>query len=224
MKKIVLIVLFAVLLGGCALNLVSYPPTAINPAVVEGLQNFKISSQMPSEEYGIALKNVVERQKNTVLIYHEKLFPFFSQMYQRYQNKDYDGTNVFIAKARAYNAESFNSYKALKNAFEELSEANKKTNNLAIKTKTNQFVDFGKKFVDETLNTENTVHDLWNMVEGYNKARVERNLSFLTKENEQRFNSLSRNLHESDEKLNKEAEAFFQLLVELNELLSKGGG
>jgi len=227
MKRFLLIGLMAIVmfLGiGCAPNLVFYPPTAINPIIVEGLQNFKISSQVPSEKYGIALKNVIEHNKNAVLVYHEKLFPFFSQGYQRFQKKDYDGTSAFIAKARVYNAKSFNSCKALKSALEELSEVNKKINDSAIKTKTGQVVDFGKEIVDRMLNAQNANRKLWDIFEGYDKARVEMNLSFLTKENEQKFNQLSQGIHESDEKLNKEAEVLFQLFIELNGLLSKGGG
>lgn len=227
MKRFLLIGLMVVVmfLGiGCAPNLVFYPPIAINPIVVEGLQNFRISSQVPSEEYGIAFKNVIERNKNAVLVYHEKLFPFFSQEYQRFQKKDYDGISAFIAKARVYNAESFNSYRALKSALEELSEVNKKINDSAIKTKTGQVVDFGKEIVDRMLNIQNTTRKLWDVFEGYDRARVKKNLSFLTKENEQRFNQLSQSLHESNEKLNKEAEVLFRLFIELNELLSKGGG
>lgn len=76
-----------------------------------------------------------------------------------------------------------NKYKALKNAYEKLSEANKKTNNPAIKTKTDQFVDFGREFVNKVLNLQNTIREFLNITEGYDKARVEMNLSFLTKEN-----------------------------------------
>lgn len=209
---------------GCAPNLVSYPPTAINPVVVEGLQNFKISSQMPNEEYGATIKSVAENSKTAILVYQQKLFPVFDQMHQKYEKKDYDGTNVLIAKARTYNAEWLDSYKALKNVFERLSEANKKTNNPAIKTKTDQFVDFGIGFVGRVLNTQNTIRELLDIIEGYDKARVEMNLSFLTKENEQKFNSLSQALHQSGGSLNKEGEILLQLLVELNELLNKGGG
>jgi predicted O-linked N-acetylglucosamine transferase (SPINDLY family) len=225
MKKFALIGLVLGLLAmGCAPNLVSYPPMAINQIVVEGLQNFKISSQMPSEEYGAAFKNVVENNKNTVVVYQEKLFPIFNQMHQKYQKKNYDGTNALIAKARGYNAKWLNSYKDLKSAFEKLSEVNKKTNNPTIKTKTDQLVDFGIGFVGRVLNAQNTTREFLDIVEGYDRARVEMNLSYLTKENEQRFNRLSQSLHESDEKLNKEAEVLFRLLVELNELLIKGGG
>ena len=228
MKKIVLIslILAGLMVGtlSCAPNLVSYPPTAINPVVIEGLQNFKISSQMPSEEYGVAFKSVIENSKNTVVVYQEKLFPLFNQMHQKYQKKDYDGTNILIAKSRGYNAEWLNSYKDLKSAFEKLSEANKKISNSVVKVKTDQYVDFGRKFVDSVLNTQNTTREFLDITEGYDKARVEMNLSYLTKENEQKFNNLSQNLHLSRENLNKEGETLLQLLIELNELLNKGGG
>ena len=106
MKKIMLIGLVLGLLAvGCAPNLVSYPPAAINPVVVKRLQNFKISSQMPSEEYGAAFKNVIENNKNTAVVYQEKSFPIFNQMYQKYQKKDFDGMDVLIAKAKISNKE-----------------------------------------------------------------------------------------------------------------------
>lgn len=213
-------------LAGCApnLDLVSYPPTAINPSVVEGFQNFKLSSQMPSEEYGIALKNVIEHNKSTILVYQEKLFPLFEQMYQKSQKKNYAGTDVLIAKARGYNAEWSILHLALKNAYEKLGEANKNIDNPTIKAKTDQLVDFGKKFVEEVLDTINTLGEFLDIVEGYDKARVEWNLSFLTKENEQKFNRLSQALHRSGERLNNEAEILGRLAIELNELLNKGGG
>lgn len=227
MKKLFILVGLMVgvlVMVGCAPNLISYPPTAINPSVVEGFQNFKLSSQMPNEEYGIALKSVIEHTSGTILIYQEKLFPVFNQMHQKYQKRDYDGVNVLIAKARGYNAEWYNSFLALKNALEKLSEVNKKVDNSAIKAKTEQLVDFGKSFVDEVLSTQNAIRELLDIVEGYDKARVEMNLSYLTKENEQRFNNLSQNLHLSGEHLNEQVKVLFQLLVEFNDLLSKEGG
>lgn len=226
MKKIVLIgiLIFGLLAAGCAPNLVSYPPTAISPSVVEGLQNFKLGSQMPSEEYGVALKSVIESNKNTVVFYQQKLFPIFNRMHKKYEKKDYDGTNVLIAKARGYNAEWTNSYKALKSSFEGLSEANKKTSNPAIKAKTDQIVDLGKRFVNEVLNTQNTMREFLNIVEGYDKARVEKNLSFLTKENEQRFNQLSQALHQSGDELNKKGGYLLRRTIDLNELLNKEDG
>lgn len=186
MKRIVLVGIFWVFVGllGCAPNLVSYPPTAINPIVVEGLQDFKLSSQMPNEEYGIALKSVIEHNKNAILVYQQKLFPIFNQMHQKYQKKDYDGINALIAKGRAYNAEWLISYKALKSVFEGLSEANNKTGNSAIKAKTEQVVDLGKKFVKGVFDTQNALREFLDITEGYDKARVEWNLSYLTKENE----------------------------------------
>lgn len=224
MKRIVLIGIFWVFVGllGCAPNLVSYPPTAINPVIVEGLQDFKLSSQMPNEEYGVALKSVIEHNKNAILVYQQKLFPIFNQMHQKYQKKDYDGINALIAKGRAYNAEWLISYKALKSVFEGLSEANNKTGNSAIKAKTEQVVDLGKKFVKGVFDTQNALREFLDITEGYDKARVEWNLSYLTKENEQKFNSLSQSLNQSGERLNKEEEILLQFFVELNELLNKG--
>ncbi|OIO65005.1 hypothetical protein AUJ30_01660 [Candidatus Wolfebacteria bacterium CG1_02_39_135] len=227
MKKLFLILILAellVMVGACAPNLVSYPPTAINPVIVERLQNFKISSQMPSEEYGVVFKSVVERNKNAILVYQEKLFPVFEKMHQKYQKKDYEGTDALIAKAKGYNAEWFNSYSTLKSAYEKLSEANKNLNNSTIKAKTDQFVGLGKKFVEEVLDTINTIREFLDIIEGYDKARVERNLSYLTKENEQRFNQLSQALYQSGERLNNEERILLELTIELNELLSKGGG
>jgi len=224
MRKKTFLILIGLMVGACAPNLVSYPPTAINPATIEGWRELRLSSQAPSEEYGSAMKTVVEQFRGTISIYQKKLFPVFNQMHQKYQKKDYSGTNILIAKARAYNAEWVNSYSALKSAYEKLSEANNNLNNSAIKAKTDQFVDFGKELVDRVLNFQSKLRELLDMTEGYDKARVERNLSYLTKENEQKFNNLSQNLYQSGEDFNKKLEVLFQLLVELNELLNKGGG
>jgi len=46
-----------------------------------------------------------------------------------------------------------------------------------------QSVDFGREFVNKVLNLQNTIREFLNITEGYDKARVEMNLSFLTKEN-----------------------------------------
>ena len=228
MKKIVIIslIVIVIFLGiACApnLNLVSYPPVAINPIVVEGLQNFKINSQTPNEEYDIAMNGVIKQYNDAISVYQEKLFPTFDLIYRKTQEKDYDEINILITKTRTYNAEWFVSCLALQRAYEKLGEINKKTNNPVIKAKTDQLVDFGMKFVGKMFNAQNTTIKLLNMAEGYDKSRVERNLTYLTKENEQRYNNLYQNLHQSQENINKEGEVLLRFLVELNELLSKGG-
>lgn len=169
---------------------------------------------MPSEEYGVALNSVIEHSKNTTLVYQQKLFPVFNQMHQKYQNKDYDGTDVLIAKARGFNKEWANSYLALKNAYEKLSEANKNISNATIKIQTEQLVESSKALVEEMLNTINAIRALLDITEGYDKARVEMNLSFLTNENEQKFNRLSQRLHQSSSELGK------RIANQLNELES----
>ena len=221
MKRFLLIGLVLGLLAvGCAPNLVSYPPTAINPIVVEGLQNFKISSQMPSEEYGVAFKNVVENNKNTVVIYQEKSFPIFNQMYQKYQKKDFDGMDVLIVKAKISNKEWNDSYLALKNAYEKLGEANKKIGNAVVKTKTEQLIDVSKECIKEMLETISAIRKFLDMAEGYNRSRVEKNLSFLTKENEQKYNDLAESLHRSEDRLNKKWMYSLEISIELNKLLN----
>jgi len=221
MKKIMLIGLVLGLLAvGCAPNLVSYPPPAINLVVVKGLQNFKISSQMPSEEYGAAFKNVIENNKNTAVVYQEKSFPIFNQMYQKYQKKDFDGMDVLIAKAKIVNAEWANSYLTLKNAYEKLGEANKKIGNVAIKTKTEQLINVSKECIEEMLETINTIRKFLDMAEGYNRSRIEKNLSFLTKENEQKYNNIAESLHRSKDGLNKKWMYSLEISIELNKLLN----
>ncbi len=74
------------------------------------------------------------------------------------------------------------------------------------------------------FNIQNTIRKLLDITEGYDRARVEMNLSFLTKENEQKFNRLSQIIHQLGEKLNKEGEVLFQSGIELNELLNKEEG
>ncbi|MDA8338008.1 MAG: hypothetical protein M0Z70_01750 [Nitrospiraceae bacterium] len=149
MRKIVLIssIVVVIFLGiACSPNLVSYPPVAISPFVVEGLQNFKINSQTPNEKYRIAMNDVIKQHNDAISVYQEKLFPTFNLIYRKTQEKDYDEINILIAKTRAYNAEWFVSWLALQRAYEKLGEVNKKTNNSAIKAKTDQFVDFGMKW------------------------------------------------------------------------------
>jgi len=207
-------------LAGCAPNLTTYPPTAIDPSVVDGLQNLRLSPYMPSEKYEAALKGVIENSKRSISIYQDKLFPVFNEMYRKYQVKDYDGTNVLIAKARGYNAEWMNSYAELKNAYIKLSEANKEVSNPAIKDKTEQVVRSGKSFVKEAMQTFNVIRQFLDIAEGYDKARVEMNLGFLTEENKQRFNNLSLTLHQQGDELNKKGGELFRLGIELNNLLN----
>jgi hypothetical protein len=204
-------------------KLVTYPPTAISPLILKELEEFKLSSSVPSQEYGLAVRNVVERSKAATFLHQEKVFPVCNQMHQKYQKKDYAGMNVLIAKARMYNAEWFQSYLALKQAYEKLGEVNNKMPDGAIKTKTDELVASGKEFAEKVLATTNTIREFLDITEGYDKARVEWNLSFLTKKNEQRFNNLSQTLNQSGQELNKEGEEFTKLVVELNESLDKGG-
>jgi hypothetical protein len=224
MKKTMVVSCFLLLASGCAPNLITYPPTAISPSTIKELQEFKLSSSVPNQEYGLALKNVVEQAKAATSIHQEKVFPVCSEMHQKYQKKDYAGMNVLIAKARMYNAEWFQSYLALKQAFEKLGEANKKTNSAIIKAKTNDLIESGEKFAEKVLNHSNTIREYFDIIEGYDRARVEENLSFLTKKNEQRFNSLSESLLQSGQELNESGEKLIKLLVELNELLKNGSG
>ena len=222
MKKIITLCCL-LLVSGCAPKLVTYPPAAISPSIIKGLQEFKLSSSVPNPEYGLAIRNVVEQSKTVTLLYQEKLFPVCSQMHQKYQKKDYAGTNILIAKARMYNAEWFQSHLSLKLAYEKLSEANKKTDSAVIKAKTDELIDSVKEFAEKALNTANTIRQFLDVVEGYDRARVEWNLSYLTKKNEQRFNTLSKTLNQAGQELNKNGEDLVKLSVELNELLDKGG-
>lgn len=222
MKKIMMLCCL-LLVSGCAPKLVSYPPTAISPSVIKELQELKLSSSASSQEFGLALRDVAEQSKAAIFLYQEKLFPVCSQMHQKYQKKDYAGTNILIAKARMYNAEWFQSYLALKQSYEKLGEVNNKMPDSAIKTKTDELVASGKKFTERVLTTTNTIREFLDITEGYDRARVEWNLSFLTKKNEQKFNNLSQTLNQSGQELNKEGEEFTKLLVELSELLAKGG-
>ena len=222
MKKIMMLCCL-LFVSGCAPKLVTYPPTAISPSTIKELQELKLSSSAPSPEYSLALRNVVEQSKIAMFLYQEKLFPVCNQMQQKYQKKHYAGTNILIAKARMYNAQWFQSYLALKQAFEKLSEANNKTMDGAIKAKTDELIGSGKKFAEKVLITQNTLREFLDITEGYDRARVEKNLSFLTKKNEQRFNNLSQTLNQAGQELNKDGEELVKLLVELNELLKKGG-
>jgi hypothetical protein len=222
MKKIMMLCCL-LLVSGCAPKLVTYPPTAISPLILKELDEFKLSSSVPSQEYGLAVRNVVERSKAATFFYQEKLFPVCSQMHQKYQKKDYAGTNILIAKARMYNAEWFQSYLVLKQTYEKLGEVNNKMPDGAIKTKTDELVASGKEFTERILITTNTIREFMDITEGYDRARVEMNLSFLTKKNEQKFNNLSQTLNQSGQELNKEGEEFTKLSVELSELLDKGG-
>lgn len=201
-------------------RLITYPPLVITSA--KELEAFKLSPSFPSQEYGLALTNVVEQLKFFVSSYQEKLFPVFSQMSQMNQKKRHVGMNVLIAKARGYNAEWFQSYLTFKQDFEKLSEANDKTKDGNIKIKTAKLIDLGRDFTENCLDNTSALRELLDISEGYVKARVEWNLSFLTKKNEQRFNELSTSLHQSGLELNEQADNFKVLLVELNGLLDKG--
>jgi len=222
MKKIMMLCCL-LLVSGCAPKLVTYPPTAISPSTIEELQELELSSWAPNEDYALAIRNVVEQHKDTIFLHQEKLFQVCSEMHQKYQKKDYAGTNILIAKARMYNAEWFQSYLVLKQAYEKLGEVNNTMPDGTIKTKTDELIESGKKFAEKVLNHSNTIREFLDITEGYDRARVERNLGFLTKKNEAKFNNLSQALNQSGQELNKEGEGLVKLSVELNELLSKGG-
>lgn len=223
MRRIVLInlIVAVIFLGiGCAPNLVTYPPTAIDQQIVKGIEEFKLPPQVPEGHYKDAIENSLKQSMNAIAIYQEKLFPIFNLMHQKYQERNYDGMDALIAKVKAGNAEWFTAYLALKTANENLAKTNEQINNPVIKNKTKQIVDYESKFAQEVLVFLNTLRQFMDITEGYNKARMEWNLSFLTKENEKKFNQLSRDVNEAGKKLNNDGKVFLMLYAELKDLLA----
>jgi len=70
------------------------------------------------------------------------------------------------------------------------------------------------------LETINTIRKFLDMAEGYNRSRIEKNLSFLTKENEQKYNNIAESLHRSEDGLNKKWMYSLEISIELNKLLN----
>jgi hypothetical protein len=205
---------------GCAPNLVSYPPTAIDMEIIKGIEEIKLPPYVPNGHYKAAIENALKQLRNAIAVYQEKLFPIFNQMHQKYQKKDYDGMDGLIAKAKAGNAEWFTAYLAFKTANENLARANGQINNSVINNKTGQIVGAQSKLIRETLSTLNTLRQLLDITEGYNKARQEWNLSFMTKENEDKFNQLSRDANEAGNRLYNDGKTLPMLYIELKDLLA----
>ncbi len=216
MKKTVPLFVLLLTSFGCGPDLVYYPPTQLNPVTVQGL---RVAAQgAPSNTDAM---NSVLHQVNKVLdLYEAELYPVALRMYESGQLKEYKAMNELIARARVANAQMFAAQRELKDALAQLREANGRLPDESTRRQTEAFLLPAERLADDTLIFSNILRQYLDIAEGYDRARREWNRSFLTAENEARFNALAREVRNQGVAM---SVALDKLAEQLLELLSRGG-
>lgn len=217
-KLMFLLILVTAVSAACGPKLVYYKPTEVKPSAAEYAEVFgKQLGEVKNEEYRQYLGVTIDNLVLAIRELETNLMPLYIKMYDNRGNPE--EAKKLSAAVRKNNAASFASFLKAKKSFQVLLEKNTLLSNPESRKKADSFARSGIDLFDETLTVLNEFRQLTDLIDGYVKAREEWNMSFLTEENEDRYNRLAASIDQRSRGLNKKG---LNMMFQLRDLTKEG--